>query len=417
MGDVRYTTPFIFYRHHLSMQLGIDRLLSDNRLINHLRTRRVALLGHPASVTSNLVHSMDALQASGVKLSAAFGPQHGMRGDKQDNMVETDDAIDPAYRIPVFSLYGKTRRLTSDMLETFDLLVIDIQDVGCRIYTFLTTLFYVLEDCSASGKEIWILDRPNPAGREIEGSTLNPGQESFVGAAPVPMRHGLTLAEAANWYIQHKQLDIEFKIVKMLDYQPTGAPGYGWPLNELCWVNPSPNMATLNAARAYAGTVLLEGTTLSEGRGTTRPLEIMGAPELNAKEILRAMYQTAPNWLRGCLIRQCWFEPTFNKYNGELCDGLQIHTDYSAYDPTAFKPYRIVALFLKMIRKRHPHYKIWRNFAYEYERDRLAIDVIDGGKGLREWVDDSSAEYGDFETRLSKDEIMWTTESKEYHLY
>ncbi len=399
------------------MQLGIDHLLNDTPLIDHLRNRRVALLGNPASVTSNLVHSMDALQTRGVRLSAAFGPQHGMRGDKQDNMVETDDAIDPVYRIPVFSLYGNTRRLTTKMLETFDLLVIDIQDVGCRIYTFLTTLFYLLEDCDESGKEIWILDRPNPAGREIEGSTLKLGQESFVGAAPIPMRHGLTLAEAANWYIQHKHLDIEIKVVKMIDYQPTAAPGYGWPLNELCWVNPSPNMPTLNAARAYAGTVLLEGTTLSEGRGTTRPLEIMGAPNLEAKEILHAMNATAPTWLLGCLIRQCWFEPTFHKYNGELCDGLQIHTDYSDYNPTVFKPYRIVALFLKMIRNRYPDYQIWRNFAYEYERERLAIDVIDGGNRLRDWVDDSLADYRDFDTRLREDEMLWKTECEEYYLY
>ena len=399
------------------MQLGIDRLLNDQVLSNQLKNRRVALLGHPASVTSDLVHSMDALIASGIKLTAAFGPQHGMRGDKQDNMVETDDIIDPVYQIPVFSLYGQTRRPTSKMLETFDLLLIDIQDVGCRIYTFLTTLFYVLEDCSKSGKELWVLDRPNPAGREIEGAILQSGQESFVGAAPVPMRHGLTLAEAANWYVHYKHLDIKLKLVRMEGYSPYCGPGYGWPLNELCWINPSPNIATLNAARAYAGTVLLEGTTLSEGRGTTRPLEIIGAPDIDVKKILGAMHEAAPDWLGGCHIRLCWFEPTFHKYRGKLCEGLQIHTDYPGYIPANFKPYRIVALFLKIIRKHYPGYEIWRDFAYEYETERLAIDVIDGGKRLREWVDDELAQSSDLETRLSQDETSWRNVSKEYYLY
>lgn len=375
------------------------------------------MLGHPASVTSNLVHSMDALIASGINLTAALGPQHGMRGDKQDNMVETDDNIDPIYQIPVFSLYGKTRRPTSNMLETFDLLLVDIQDVGCRIYTFLTTLFYLLEDCSKSGKELWVLDRPNPAGREIDGAILQPGQESFVGAAPVPMRYGLTLAEAAIWYVQYKHLDINLKLVEMQGYSPIRGPGYGWPLNELCWINPSPNMATLNAARAYAGTVLLEGTTLSEGRGTTRPLEIIGAPDIDVKKILGAMHEAAPGWLRGCRIRHCWFEPTFHKYSGELCEGLQIHTDYSDYNPATFKPYRIVALFLKMLRSNYPDYEIWRDFAYEYETERLAIDVIDGGKGLREWVDDSLADYGDLDALLGKEEALWKSDCAKYYLY
>jgi len=399
------------------MQLGIDRLLNDKKLARQLRSRRVALLGHPASMTSYFVHSLDALFDSGIKLTASLGPQHGMRGDKQDNMVETSDNIDPKYAIPVFSLYGKTRRLTPEMLETFDILLVDIQDIGCRIYTFLTTLCYLLEDCGKASKALWVLDRPNPAGREVEGALLHHGQESFVGAGPIPIRHGLTLGEAANWYVQHKKLDLQLKVVRMQAYDPNQAPGFGWPVDELCWVNPSPNIATLNAARAYAGTVLLEGTTISEGRGTTRPLEIVGAPGLDIEAILKTMVATAPDCFQGCRIRRCWFEPTFHKHTGDLCEGFQIHTDYPKYNPTKFKPYRMLALFLKTLRRHYPDYKLWREFAYEYELDRLAIDVIDGGTGLRDWVDDDLAEFGVLENRLAKDEALWKEEVKEYYLY
>ena len=399
------------------MRFGIDYLLEDPVLRNQLTNRRIALLGHPASMTGKFVHSLDALMQNGIKLSAAFGPQHGMRGDKQDNMVETGNAIDSVYGIPVFSLYGETRRPTQSMLDSFDVLLVDIQDVGCRIYTFLTTLFYLLEDSAAAGKSLWVLDRPNPAGRPVEGPLLQPGYESFVGAAPVPMRHGLTLGEAARWYVEHNHLNVELKVVTMQGYDPTQGPGFGWPLNERCWVNPSPNIATLNAARAYAGTVLLEGTTLSEGRGTTRPLEMAGAPDIDIITILQHMEDTVPQWLGGCRIRHCWFEPTFHKHTGTLCEGLQLHTDYPGYEPQAFKPYRIIALFLKTLRRLYPDYGIWRDFPYEYVSDRLAIDVIDGGSGLREWVDDAQSDYGDLDARLIRDETRWRKESMKYHLY
>jgi uncharacterized protein YbbC (DUF1343 family) len=399
------------------MKTGIDCLLEDQALKKQLKTRRVALLAHPASMNETFIHSLDALMLGGISLSAAFGPQHGMRGDKQDNMVETDHAVDSDYGIPVFSLYGKTRRPTQPMLDTFDVLLVDIQDVGCRIYTFLTTLFYLLEDCAAAGKSLWVLDRPNPAGRPIEGAILQAGHESFVGAGPVPMRHGLTLGEAARWFVAHKNLDIELKVVAMRGYDPTQGPGFGWPLNEWCWVNPSPNIATLNAARAYAGTVLLEGTTLSEGRGTTRPLEMVGAPDIDVKAILTQMHEAAPRWLTGCRIRRCWFEPTFHKHVGRLCDGFQLHTDYPGYDPQGFRPYRIIALFLKTVRRLYPDYQIWRDFPYEYVTDRLAIDVIDGGTGLRQWVDEPQAECGDLERWLVEDETGWEEESRKFHLY
>ena len=256
------------------MKFGIDRLLEDAKLRKPLVGKRIALLAHPASVTRDLVHSLDALAAlKDIKLTAAFGPQHGLRGDKQDNMVESADFHDPVHGIPVFSLYGEVRRPTPAMMDSFDVLLVDLQDLGCRIYTFITTLRYVLEAAAQHKKTVWILDRPNPVGRPVEGLRLRSGWESFVGAGPLPMRHGLTLGELAKWFIGTLKLDVECEVVKMEGWNPASAPGFGWPLNERSWINPSPNAANLWMARCYAGTVMLEGTTLSEGRGTTRPLE------------------------------------------------------------------------------------------------------------------------------------------------
>ena len=267
------------------IQFGIDRLLGDINLQRELEGRRVALLAHPASMTADFQHSLDALRGlRNVEITAAFGPQHGLRGDKQDNMVESADFRDPMHGIPVFSLYGEVRRPTEEMLDHFDVLLVDLQDVGCRIYTFITTLLYVLEAAAQHGKTVWVLDRPNPAGRPIEGLTLREGWESFVGAGPIPMRHGLTLGELGIWFVSHFRLAVDYRVIPMRGWDPDAAPGYGWPLGERSWVNPSPNAASLSMARAYAGTVMLEGTTLSEGRGTTRPLEVIGAPGLEIPE-------------------------------------------------------------------------------------------------------------------------------------
>src|SRR5688572_1654622 len=269
------------------MMLGIERLLVDRELRAPLEGKRVALVAHPASVTYHLKHSLDALSECGdIRVTAAFGPQHGLRGDKQDNMVESPDFIDPEHEIPVFSLYGEVRRPTGQMLSTFDTVLIDLQDLGCRIYTFITTLLYMLEGAAKSGKSVWVLDRPNPAGRPIEGLTLRPGWESFVGAGPLPMRHGMTLGEAARWFAATLGLSVDLEVIAMQGWTPEAAPGFGWPLGERAWVNPSPNAANLWMARCYAGTVMLEGTTLSEGRGTTRPLELLGAPELEPRRLL-----------------------------------------------------------------------------------------------------------------------------------
>ena len=271
-----------------TLTTGLDRLLADPGLRKPLAGRRDALLAHPASVTADLTHSLDALIAAGLDVSAVFGPQHGVRGDLQDNMMESPDYTDPTYGMPVFSLYGEVRRPSGQSMGTFDVMLVDLQDVVCRIYTFVTTLLYVLEAAAAHGKAVWVLDRPNPAGRPVEGLTLRHGWESFVGAGPMPMRHGLTLGELGRWFIAHCGLDVDYRVIAMEGWAPESAPGFGWP-PERVWINPSPNAATVNMARAYAGTVMLEGTNLSEGRGTTRPLELFGAPDLDAKRVMAAM--------------------------------------------------------------------------------------------------------------------------------
>lgn len=399
------------------MKFGIDRLLEDRALQARLKGRRVALLAHPASVTRELLHSLDALAAlDGVRLSAAFGPQHGLRGDKQDNMVESPDFVDPVHRIPVFSLYGEVRRPTAAMMDSFDLLLVDLQDLGCRIYTFITTLRYVLEAAAAHGKAVWVLDRPNPAGRPVEGMTLRPGWESFVGAGPLPMRHGLTMGELARWFVLTLNLQLELEAVTMEGWQPDAAPGFGWPLGERAWVNPSPNAANPWMARCYAGTVMLEGTTLSEGRGTTRPLELFGAPDLEPRRLLNEMHALAPEWMRGCRLRECWFEPTFHKHVGKLCAGVQLHVDEPAYGHGAFCPWRLMALAFKALRRLRPDYELWRNFAYEYD-PRLPFDVISGSSSLREWVDDPAATPGDLEALAGPDERAWRTEREAVLLY
>ena len=400
------------------MKFGIDRLIADPALRAPLVARRVALLAHPASVTEDLTHSLDALAACGdIKLSAAFGPQHGLRGDKQDNMIESPNFNDPLLGIPIFSLYGEVRRPTNVMMDAFDLLIVDLQDLGCRIYTFITTLRYVLEAAARHRKAVWVLDRPNPVGRPIEGLILRVGWESFVGAGPLPMRHGLTLGELGFWFIKTLNLDIEYRVIEMENWQPDAASGFGWPLGARAWINPSPNASNLWMARAYGGTVMLEGTTLSEGRGTTRPLELFGAPDIDIRALVKKMEALAPDWLEGCRLRECWFEPTFHKHAGRLCHGLQFHTEGPVYNHDRFKPWRLQALVFKALRMLLPDYALWRDFPYEYERERLAIDLINGSSLLREWVDDRSAAPTDLDELAAHDEEFWFRERQEYLLY
>ncbi|MCW2411888.1 MULTISPECIES: DUF1343 domain-containing protein [unclassified Sphingobium] len=399
----------------MSFLTGLDRLLADPALRAPLASQRICLLAHPASVTADLTHALDALAACGdIRLTAAMGPQHGLRGDKQDNMMESPDFIDPAHGIPVFSLYGEVRRPTAQMMDSADIFLVDLQDLGCRIYTFVTTLLYLLEAAEKAGKSVWVLDRPNPAGRPIEGLTLRSGWESFVGAGPMPMRHGLTMGELGHWFIAHFGLNVDYRVIAMQDYAPEAAPGFGWP-TERIWVNPSPNAPNLNMARCYAGTVMLEGATLSEGRGTTRPLELFGAPDIDARAVIARMQALAPHWLDGCILRDCWFEPTFHKHVGTLCAGVHIHAEGPAYAHQTFRPWRVQALAFKAIRALYPDYPLWRDFPYEYELGKLPIDVINGSPLLREWVDDGAATPADLDDLAEADERAWA-ETRAAHL-
>ncbi len=338
---------------------GIDRLLADPELRRPLEEKRVALLAHPASVTKDLTHSLDALVAAGLNVSAVFGPQHGVRGDLQDNMMESPDYTDPTYGVPVFSLYGEVRRPSGQSMGTFDTILVDLQDLGCRIYTYVTTLLYVLEAAAGHGKSVWVLDRPNPAGRPIEGLTLRPGWESFVGAGPIPMRHGLTLGELGQWFVDSMKIDVDYRVIEM----------EGW------------------------------------------------APDIEPGRILAEMQAFAPEWLEGCKLREISFEPTFHKHSGQLCHGVHIHAEGPFYDHAAFKPWRLQALAFKAIRRLQPGYALWRDFPYEYEFDKLAIDVINGSPLLREWVDDPTTAASDLDELTIPDERDWEEQRKAYLIY
>ncbi|WP_277970889.1 exo-beta-N-acetylmuramidase NamZ family protein [Sphingomonas echinoides] len=393
------------------MNFGIDRLLADPALRKPLEGKRIALLAHPASVTADLTHSVDALIAVGLNVTAMFGPQHGVRGDLQDNMMESPDFTDPTYGMPVFSLYGEVRRPTAASMDLFDVMLVDLQDLGTRIYTFITTLRYVLEAAAEHRKAVWVLDRPNPVGRPVEGLTLLPGWESFVGAGPMPMRHGLTMGELGDWFVDLLKLDVDYQVVEMEGWHPDAAPGFGWP-TERTWINPSPNAPNVMMARAYPGTVMLEGTSLSEGRGTTRPLELFGAPDISAPAVIAEMQRLAPEWLAGCRLREIWFEPTFHKHVHQLCNGVHIHAEGPYYNHDAFKPWRVQALAFKVIRQVYPDYPLWRDFPYEYAFGKLPIDVINGGPGLRTWVDDGEATPGDLDAMSAGDETLWSQQRK-----
>jgi uncharacterized protein YbbC (DUF1343 family) len=232
------------------------------------------------------------------------------------------------------------------------------------------------------------------------------------------MRHGLTLGELARWFIAKLKIDVACEVIPMRGWQPSVGPGYGWPEGERHWVNPSPNAPNLSMARCYAGTVMLEGTTLSEGRGTTRPLELFGAPDIDAAQVLARMQSLAPQWLAGCRLRSCWFEPTFHKHTGKLCQGIQIHVDdVGQYRHETFRPWRLMALAFKTIRQLQPDYPLWRDFPYEYEQGRLAIDLINGSPLLREWVDDPHALPGDLDALTCPDEDRWLAEREPFTIY
>ena len=400
----------------MAFVLGIEALLTDAKAIQRLRKQRVGLVAHPASVTQNLTHSLDALIQAGVKPHCVFGPQHGARGDKQDNMIESEDYFDPVHKIPVLSLYGKHRRPTAAMLENLDVVIFDLQDLGCRIYTYITTLYYFIEALSGTDTQLFVLDRPNPAGRGIDGTLLEQGQESFVGAVSIPCRYGLTIGELALWMNDQCKTPAELSLVKMQDYPAQGSLDTGWPADQ-AWVNPSPNASSINMAHCFSGTVLLEGTTLSEGRGTTTPLELIGSPDFPTEQVKAAIESDLGDALAGAGLRTHFFEPTFHKYKGQFCQGLQIHTDRPHFQSHNFKPFALVAYMLKTVRKFRPDLDLWRNHAYEYELDRLPIDVINGGPWIRQWVDDADQDLSDLMTKLSEDADHWRAQAAPYYRY
>lgn len=406
--------------------------------VRALDGRRVAMLAHPAAVDADLTPSIEratqwlALAAPTARLSALFGPQHGLRGEKQDNMVESEDYRDPATGLPAYSLYGTSRRLTDRMKADFDVLLVDLQDVGVRVYTFLTTLGYILEDLHDDpSREVWVLDRPNPTGRLVEGLALETGHESFVGVAPIPMQHGMTLGEFARWYRAFRRLTTALTVIPMTGYDPAD-PYRAWPA-ERVWIPPSPNMPTLGTARAYPGTVMIEGTTLSEGRGTTRPLSVLGHPEVDWDAILdrvRAVTSGATppggtvdsanppeDATAGCYPRRLTFQPTFHKHAGVPVPGLDLITEGRFWNPHQFRPYRLVAAILRAIRELHPAVELWTRPPYEYEFDRTPIDVITGGTRFRQWVEDPQRPWSEIATAIATDERRWYEESRPWWLY
>ena len=358
---------------------GLDVLVEHD--FAPLRGRRVGLLCHPASVDGRLRHAATLLRAApGADLRCLFGPQHGLRGETQDNMVEWRGFADPATGLPAYSLYGEHRKPTAAMLADLDLLVIDLQDVGARYYTFIWTMLLCLEACAEQGKAVLVLDRPNPLGDAREGNVLDPAYRSFVGLEPLPMRHGLTIGELARLFRRRRGLDVDLTVIgcRGLD------PGAWFDETGLPWVLPSPNMPTLDTAAVYPGMCLLEGTELSEGRGTTRPFEIFGAPWLVPERLADRL---AGDDLPGVQVRPLHFEPTFQKHRGRLCGGLQLHVT----DRRAFRPVLTAVAVLCATRALWPDDFRWKEPPYEYETVKPPIDILAGGRGLREGVDAGAA--------------------------
>jgi len=356
------------------VKTGLEVLLADQA--RTLRGQRVGLLCHPASVDARLRHAAPLLRDAGVDLRCLLGPQHGLRGETQDNMIEWEGFRDPETGLPVYSLYGEHRKPTPAMLRDIDTLVIDLQDVGARYYTFVWTMLLCLEACAEEKTRVVVLDRPNPLGGDREGNVLVMAWRSFVGLAPVPMRHGMTVGELALLLRDLFDLLVEVEVVRMEGWRP----GMFFDETGLPWVMPSPNMPTLDTALVYPGMCLLEGTELSEGRGTTRPFEICGAPWIDPGRLVGALADQA---LPGCVFRPLHFEPTFQKHAGRLCGGVQIHV----FDRVRFRPVRTAVAVLATARALWPGEFAWRQPPYEYERVRLPIDVLAGGPALREAVD------------------------------
>ena len=392
------------------MFVGAEVLLNSSHWLKRLKNKRVAYLGNQASVDQkgNLILSL-LLKNKNISLTALFSPQHGFSSTKQANMITSKNS---AYKgLTLYSLYShKTRRLTAQMKKSFDVLLFDLQDTGCRIYTYLSTLLYLIEDLE--NKTLIVLDRPNPLGRYVEGNLLKEEFKSFVGLAPLPMSHGLTLGELALWYKQIKNLKTSLEIVRMKNYQAKNT----WPDNRV-WVLPSPNMTGLSCAKCYPGAVLLEGTQISEGRGTTKPFEVFGRPSMNTEKIYNWMKKEKAGCLNGCFVREIKFEPVFDKFKNQTCSGFQIHLEKSWASKGSFRPYRLISLFLKAFANIHPSFPWKSNPPYEYEWNLAPIDIISGSEDLKKWVEDSSAKASHWEDFLNQEEKIWQKEQKEFFIY
>jgi len=361
---------------HKRVRPGVERLIAGQA--DHLRSRALGLILHPASVTSELELSAEALLGAGFDVRALFGPQHGARGEKQDNMIESGHYRDAVTGLPVHSLYSEVRKPSPAMLEGLDALLFDLQDVGVRIYTFVWTMALAMEACAEAGVAFVVLDRPNPiGGAHREGPQLRPGFESFVGLHPIPMRHGLTCGELALWLNEERGIGCDLEVIPCDGWRRWMA----WGDTGLPWVMPSPNLPTPESCAVYPGMVLLEGTNLSEGRGTTRPFELFGAPYVDPHRLAE---EIGDGLGPGVRLRPCHFEPTFQKHAGEMCGGGQLHVT----DPDRFEPVRAAVALLAAVRAHAPDDFAWRPPPYEYEERLMPIDILWGGDRLRTGVDE-----------------------------
>jgi uncharacterized protein YbbC (DUF1343 family) len=364
------------------MRTGLDNLLSSPSL-QQLAKGKIGYLGHSASVSWRMENGLDELaMLFGKRLVKAFGPQHGFGSVVQDNMVETAHAIHPFWKIPVYSLYGETRQPTPEMLAGIDTLIIDLQDVGTRVYTYIWTMYLAMEACLGRDIRIIVTDRPNPIGGiRSEGILPEPEWYSFVCLAPIPMRHGKTIGELAEWFRELHGWDLDLQIIPMSGWDP----GMLWKDTGRLWVNPSPNLATPESCLVYPGTVMLEGTVLSEGRGTTRSLEQFGHPDLDPYAIRKELQaELDKGGLKGMALRPVHFQPTFHKFAGEVCGGFQIHVT----EPDLFLPWETMRHILKFLYHHSDIRPFWSTAPYEYEFEGLAFDWINGTDRVRKWVED-----------------------------
>lgn len=359
-----------------TVKLGLEKILEEP--ITFLKNQRIGLICNQASVNHKYEHAADLFYAHpDINLTALFGPQHGIRGDVQDNMIETAHAVDKKTKLPVYSLYSETREPSEEMLRDLDALVFDLQDVGTRVYTFIYTMAFAMRACAKFGKKMFVLDRPNPInGLSVEGDLLEAGHESFVGQFPIPMRHGLTVAELALLFNQEYKINCDLTVIKMDGWQRN----YYYDDTDCSWVMPSPNIPTVDTTVVFPGTVFLEGTQISEGRGTTRPFEIIGAPFVDENELTDALESLE---LEGVIFQPMKFLPTFQKHQGKTCAGVFIHVvDRESFQPV-LTGFALVSLLYNLYKD---HFK-WKNPPYEYEFDRNPFDVIAGSLKTREFIE------------------------------